>query len=331
MERFPLADPSQIGAARREAVRIAAECGMPEEDRARLAIVVTELSTNTIWHGGGGEMLIGRRATDDCPSLEAIWSDKGPGMVDPEACLRDGYSSKGTSGTGFGAAVRLSDGFDCYSRAGQGTVVLARLRAGRAPAAVAGDWQVGAVAVPKSGEPVSGDAWAVRQDGTLLCCMVVDGLGHGPQAAEAAAAAVDQFESAPACDAVAIIERVHAGMRATRGGAVAVACVDRSRRTVAYCGVGNIAGAVAGTGLRRMVSLNGTAGGVASRIRSFDYAFEAGAAILLHSDGLSASWSTAPYPGLMAHDPTVIAGVLFRDQERGRDDATILVVREQPA
>ena len=55
--------------------------------------------------------------------------------------------------------------------------------------------------------------------------------------------------------------------------------------------------------------------------------FRAGALTVLHSDGLKSRWSLDGYPGLLQRDPTVIAGVLLRDFERGRDDATAVVAR----
>ncbi|BBK31618.1 anti-sigma regulatory factor (Ser/Thr protein kinase) [Stella humosa] len=336
MQRFLLGDPSQVAVARREAVRIAQSTGFSEDDQARLAVVVTELSVNTIRHGGGGQMLFGRGVDDDGVQLEGLWLDKGPGMADPAACLRDGFSTAGTPGNGFGAVQRMSDGFDCYSRVGQGTAVLARLRPGHAgPSAGAGQasrgWAIGAIVVPKAGELVSGDSWAVRPDGRSLCCMMVDGLGHGPQAAEAAAVAVAQFEAATDIDPAAILERIHLAMRATRGGAVAVLAIDTEVGSVRFSGVGNIAGVLLSAGMRRMVSHNGTAGGIAQRIRAFDYPRPARAVAILHSDGLSANWTIDTYPGLASCDPTLIAGVLFRDQERGRDDAAVLVVKELAA
>ena len=49
--------------------------------------------------------------------------------------------------------------------------------------------------------------------------------------------------------------------------------------------------------------------------------------LVLHSDGLSAHWSLADYPGLAQKDPALIAGVLFRDHQRLRDDSTVVVAK----
>jgi hypothetical protein len=51
----------------------------------------------------------------------------------------------------------------------------------------------------------------------------------------------------------------------------------------------------------------------------------------MHSDGLTASWHPDRYPGLMQHHPSLIAGVLYRDCKRGRDDSLVVVMRRTPS
>jgi hypothetical protein len=78
-----------------------------------------------------------------------------------------------------------------------------------------------------------------------------------------------------------------------------------------------------------MVSHNGVAGHVAPRIREFTYPFTGNPLVVLHSDGLSARWDPDHYPGLAASHPSLIAGVLFRDHRRSRDDAAVLASRTE--
>jgi hypothetical protein len=131
---------------------------------------------------------------------------------------------------------------------------------------------------------------------------------------------------------VELLERVHGGLRSTRGAAAAVAVVDRAARSVRFAGLGNIAASVlAGGESRSMVSLGGIVGHEARRIQPFEYPFPAGALLVLHSDGLGSRWTLDRYPGLTTRDPLVVAGVLFRDFVRGTDDATVVAVRDEPA
>jgi hypothetical protein len=48
----------------------------------------------------------------------------------------------------------------------------------------------------------------------------------------------------------------------------------------------------------------------------------------MHSDGLLNHWTLERYPGLAARDPLLIAGVLYRDFSRRRDDVTVVIARE---
>lgn len=314
-------DASAVAEARRRAVAAARLLQFDELRAGELALVATELATNLLKHGGGGRLLLDE--TEARIDLLAI--DRGRGMADIGACLADGYSTTGTPGTGLGAVRRLADHFEVGSWPGQGTAVLASM-AREKPGADAPRPRVGGVMVPKQGEAVSGDGWSSHEDASGCTVFVVDGLGHGTGAAVAANEAVKLFQRHCGEPPSHIIEAVHRGLRHTRGGAVAAARIDWASRTVAFAGVGNIAGVVVGPDrqLRRMVSHNGTAGHVVRKIQSFDYPCGHGP-MILHSDGIATSWSLDAYAGLPRAHPLLLAGVLYRDFARARDDATVVV------
>jgi hypothetical protein len=250
-------------------------------------------------------------------------------MSDVARCLADGYSTAGSPGTGLGAISRLATTFEIYSRPGAGTVLVARLWAGRPAEAEGGGAEAGAVCLPKRGEEVSGDAWGVARDGDRAALIVADGLGHGPLAAEAARAAVKVFAESAALPPADVLRAAHGALRSTRGAAVAIAEVDFAARAVRYAGVGNVSGAIlAGGRTRQMVSHNGTLGLEARRVQEFVYPFPPGARLVMHSDGLATHWRADAYPGLWHRNPSLVAGVLYRDFTRGRDDVTVAVLGE---
>ncbi len=329
MRAIAVQEVSQIAAARRGAVAIARGLGFGEEDSGRVAIVATELATNLIKHGAGGELLVGTYADRTGSGLECLALDKGSGMADVAASLRDGHSTAGSPGTGLGAITRGSHVTDIYSRPGLGTAILVRLEPGRPSAMEARPEPLsGAVNLPKSGEEACGDAWCVKAHGSGFKLMVADGLGHGPSAADAAHAAVGIFTAGPLLSPGELLDRMHAALRSTRGAAISVADVDMERRSVVFAGIGNVAGVlITDEGARRMVSHNGTAGHVAKRVQEFTYPFERIPLVILCSDGLGTSWNLDSYPGLSQRHPALIAGVLYRDFGRGRDDVTVLVAR----
>jgi anti-sigma regulatory factor (Ser/Thr protein kinase) len=323
-----VAEASGVAEARRRALSLAERLGFDEPLAGRLALVVTEAATNLVKHAGGGEVLLRPLSTNGDAGIEVLAIDRGRGLANVAAALRDGHSTAGSPGTGLGAIARLATAFDIHSVPGTGTVVVAELWA-RAPGRVAGGTlEVAGVTAPHPGETLCGDAWAVarRRDGGML--LVADGLGHGPDAHAAAHEAVRLFHESRQPEPAAVVESLHAGLRATRGAAVAVAGIDLGRSLVQYAGVGNIGGSILGRGGRRsLVSHNGIAGHEARRIAEFSYPFPAGALLVLHSDGLTSHWSLDPYPGLAERHPALVAGVLYRDFRRGRDDVTVLVAR----
>jgi serine phosphatase RsbU (regulator of sigma subunit) len=186
------------------------------------------------------------------------------------------------------------------------------------------------VSVPAPSEEVCGDDWAViHRDGQTLI-LLVDGLGHGAAAAEAAGMAVRLVQSVSAGEPVAILEAAHAALRGTRGAALAIARLDPTRGEVRYAGIGNIAGVVTDSRTGRTIRLvteNGTVGHIVRKIRGFDYPWGEDALLILHSDGVAPHWGLEAYPGLVRRHPALLAGVLYRDHKRPHDDASVVVVR----
>jgi anti-sigma regulatory factor (Ser/Thr protein kinase) len=319
-------DPSEVAEARRAAAGLARRKGLPQDVEARIALVATELATNLLKHADQGAVAINEFADADGSGVELLALDKGPGMVDIARCLVDGFSTAGSPGNGLGAVARVADRHAVYSRPGFGTAVMARFLAANEVAPLAPE--IGVVINAHPGESVCGDGWTTGNGGMGPTLLLVDGSGHGVHAAYAAETAARAFADNIDKECVPLVEAIHRALAPTRGAALAVARVDTATRVVRFVGVGNI-GAVLATGgeARRMASYNGTAGHVAPRIREFTYPFTSKPLVILHSDGLSARWEIDAYPGLAASHPSLVAGVIFRDHRRGRDDATVVAMR----
>ncbi|MCJ2019989.1 SpoIIE family protein phosphatase [Methylobacterium sp. E-065] len=331
MDRVTVTEASQVSEARRRAVAIAQSIGFDETAAGRVAIVVTELSTNIVKYGVQGEILVGTYEDGTGTGLEILALDKGAGFPDLASALRDGHSTGGSAGEGLGAVRRLSDAFDIASRPGSGTAVVVRL-AGIRPSSSDAVPAFGAVTVPLKGETANGDAYAVRERADGWTAIVADGLGHGPEAAKASEEAMRIFRRHQDAPPGTILSAVHAGLTHTRGGAVSVARYDRDRANLSLAGIGNVGGAiVSGMATKRTVSLAGTAGHAARRIQEFEYPMRPNDLFVLCSDGIATGFSIDGYPGLARAHPTLVAGVVYRDFARARDDATVLVVRGDAA
>jgi hypothetical protein len=162
--------------------------------------------------------------------------------------------------------------------------------------------------------------------------MIADGLGHGLIAAEAADEAVHIFRTSKERSSVGVLQEMHGALRSTRGAAVGIAELKVDASEVRYAAVGNISAAVVTpASFKQLVYNNGTIGAEMRRPpHDFGYPFPRDATLIMHSDGI-ATWNLDRYPGLLAKDTAVIAGVLFRDFRRVRDDATVIVAREVKA
>lgn len=319
-------DASEVGEARRSIAGLARHGGFGSEIEARIALVATELATNTLKHGGGGVLAADRFADAHGSGIEVLALDKGPGMIDVTRCLADGFSTAGSPGTGLGSIVRNSDHYAIYSRPGFGTAVMARFVAD--DAGQPRHPEIGAVVDTYPGESFCGDRWAFGLGPLGATLLLVDGSGHGPHAARAADTAARVFTDNIDKECVPLVEAIHRALAPTRGAALAVARIDAGARLVRFVGVGNIGALLASDGeARRMASYNGTAGHVAPRIREFTYPFTIKPLVVLHSDGLSARWEIDTYPGLVASHPSLVAGLLFRDHRRVRDDAAVVAMR----
>lgn len=330
-ERFPVGEASQVGEARRGAVTAADRARLGEPAVGRVGVVATELATNLAKHARDGALVVRPLLEHPGhPGLEILALDRGPGIPDAVAAMRDGFSTGGTRGAGLGAVARMSDAFDVHSLP-SGTAILARVwgAAGAPTTAHARLLDIGAVNLPVAGEHVSGDAWRVWQREGRALVVVVDGLGHGVDAATAADAATEVAEAFPEQGPGELLERMHLALRPTRGAAVAVCELEQVTRRARFAGIGNIsASLLTGDTSRSLTSHTGIVGHQVRKVQEFTYDWPEDTLLLMHSDGIATRWRLEQYPGLAARQPSLLAGVLYRDFVRGRDDATVLALRE---
>jgi hypothetical protein len=242
--------------------------------------------------------------------------------------MEDGYSTAGSPGTGFGAISRLSSRFDIYSAA-TGTAIHVQLRRSADPLPDSiSPFDLATINVPYKGEPVSGDHLFAHQTPDRAIFMAVDGLGHGPLAASAANEAVHSIQSDPTRPPADQLQRMHLRLRSTRGAAVSVVEIRPRQGLCDAVGVGNVSSVLWTPGARRsMVSVNGIVGQSGFKVQTFTYPWDDNMILVMNSDGLATHWDLDRYPGLRLHSAALIAGVLYRDYTRHRDDASVLIAK----
>lgn len=325
-------EPSATAACRGAALALAGRLRFPATRTDELALAVTEAATNLHKHARQGSLLLRIGRHGGKPGIELITIDAGPGVTDASQALRDGHSTAGSLGIGLGAIRRLADFCDLYSAPGRGTVLVARFRPERGEITI----PYAGLIRPMTGETECGDNFGAvaRSSGAgrggvtevTVTGVLCDGLGHGPLASSAASVAVTAVLGEPETEPAALVDRAHQQMRHTRGGALGV--VQVSGHVVRFAGLGNITATLLANGSRKnMLSVPGIAGHQARVIRQFEYETTPGAAIILHSDGISSRWEAAALPGLSGRDPLVIAATVLAEAGTHRDDAGILVLK----
>lgn len=146
---------------------------------------------------------------------------------------------------------------------------------------------VGIVSRARQGQSVSGDRIGIWRGTASTLLAVVDGLGSGPaaaQAAEAALASVEQNREKPLRE---IFVLCHRALQATRGVVMALVCVDHHKASLSFAGVGNIGFSAASSEPMKPVSPNGLLGHRMPTLLEYRYQCTPGDLVVLHTDGIS--------------------------------------------
>jgi hypothetical protein len=181
---------------------------------------------------------------------------------------------------------------------------------------------------PIAGEHVSGDRH-VAVSSTRLVVAVIDGLGHGPEAAHAAGRAAEIVETHPDERPDALLRRCHDALRNTRGAAMTVASIDPVVGEMTWLGVGNVQATVlqrrTRDARREWVPLRGgVVGYLLPALRPGTVRLQRDDVLVLATDGVRPVFGEWPAP---AEAPQDVANRILADQSRGTDDALVLVAR----
>jgi len=184
---------------------------------------------------------------------------------------------------------------------------------------------------PCRGEVVSGDGWAVDWEGAACRVAVIDGLGHGPEAARATEAAIAALSAHPALPPDEALRRCHSALRGTRGAAISVARIEPDAGRLVYAGVGNVEARLWRDGIQeRPIAYRGIVGTTLPTIRAFEYALGLEWTLLLHTDGVRARFGEADALEVLGRDRQGLVPWLLEHWSRPLDDATALVVHPSP-
>jgi serine/threonine-protein kinase RsbT len=122
-ETVPIASSSDVVLARQKVRQWAIEMKFTLVDQTKLVTAASELARNALEHGKGGQMVIEQVENSIKSGLKLVFEDRGPGISDVDAALRDGFTTGGGMGLGLGGSKRLVNDFQIESEPGKGTRV----------------------------------------------------------------------------------------------------------------------------------------------------------------------------------------------------------------
>jgi negative regulator of sigma-B (phosphoserine phosphatase) len=188
----------------------------------------------------------------------------------------------------------------------------------------------GVAGLAHEGEDRSGDVavFAPSLRGGLVA--VIDGLGHGDAAADAAEAAAEVLRTDVELAPQDLLELCHKELRRTRGAVMTLAWFDLEARTMAWTGVGNVearfvrAGDSGDARHASPVVLGGVVGYNLPQVRMGSIPLEPGDSVVLATDGVRADFSVSLESGVGAQE---LADRVLERHGKGSDDALAAVVR----
>lgn len=342
--RIPISRRTDIREAKKKVARMAEDLGLSHKVKdATLAL--TELCTNILKYSergvviagppGGSDPVLGGEA--DQPGLEVTVQDSGPGISDVQRAFTDGFSGSDSRGLGLGKVNQAVDELN-VSSGPEGTEITFRVwkrrsRKERQPTASPLDF--GIVTRKHPGMDVNGDAFIHKSWGDRALVGVIDGVGHGEAAHEAAIKATEYIGRHYDMPLESIARGTNRACRGSRG---VVAGLVRFHWTpesveVGYLGVGNIECQIVDPeGRHNLISKRGLLGKNCPSLKVLEeeWSRDSEKAMIVQSDGLKTNWSLDEFAGLTKSSASQIADQLLAELARSNDDATVAAIKLSP-
>jgi len=321
-----------VAEARRMVAAIVDSIGVESKFREEVVLAVSELGSNLVKHArGGGKLIFTRLGESDRLGIQIDSEDSGPGIASIDEALADGFSSKGSLGSGLGTVNRLMDELEIDSRPGKGTHMRCRKWIHNHARSLRDcPLDFGVASRPHPLCEINGDTFVVKRWAENVLVGVIDGLGHGPLAHRAAQSArhyVETHFNQPLAD---IFRGTNRACRGTRGVVMALACFDWAKGEVSFASIGNIEARVFGNEsfspkIRRgIVGINAPAAIVTT------YPWSSATHVLvMHSDGLDHHWRKEDFATALNKPADAVARKLLNTLGKKDDDATVLVVKQK--
>jgi len=313
--------------AQKTARKLVKSLGFREAEGEEIVIATSELASNLIRHAGSGSLTFKPLQIDGQAGLEIESQDQGPGIIDVDQSMTDGYSTAGGLGLGLGTVNRLMDELEINSTPERGTRIACR-RWVRPPIKERTfKWDVGAATYSRRFAPCNGDAFVIKEWGSSLLVGLIDGLGHGQAAQEAALTAQRYVLAHYDRPLDMIFAGTARACRSTRGVVMALARFE-SPTFLKFASIGNVeVRALCGEKKTNFLAQRGILGADQLKATVHEFQWDPNWLLILHSDGLRGPWQWEDFAGLDRDPAQAIAQRFLRKLATHDDDATIVAVR----
>ena len=317
IRRLDINQPADVLRFVQDVLDAARDVGTSVQEQEELRIVASELGSNVLKHAGSGSASV--EIADDQHGIRII--TRNPSDHDDVAgVFADGLSTAGTLGIGLGAVRRLCDEVELALEDGEFIVHATKRHVEEAPSFI----ETSVLSRPLPGFAENGDGYYIKLYADSAVLAVIDGLGHGPKAAEATQRAISVIAADDRAPLLEIVQRMHARLRHTRGCVIGLTRIAPDGK-MEYIGVGNIRAHIFSSGEpRSLLSYSGVVGGNMRTLRVMSYEIPHRATLAIYSDGVS---HLSVDRHLLSSPVMEIATKLFTENAKPIDDATLLVAR----
>ncbi len=173
----------------------------------------------------------------------------------------------------------------------------------------------------------SGDLAVISETEEFCFIGLIDALGHGSAAFEAASSAREYLINNFTPDPSMLIKGMHNALKGSRGAVAAVAVIEKKNKKIIYSGIGNITTRIFGRNNRKFIPKDGIIGYNIPRPVERSSFLEPGDVLVMYSDGVHESFDLLECPGLLNNNTERIVNTLLEKFSKNSDDASLLALK----
>lgn len=324
-----------------------------------ILLILTEMLTNVSKYAGGVAIVNASPWIEhsNIIGIDLKVSDYGPGILDLNLAMRDGYTTlSGSLGLGLSAIKKLSDEFVIETRpmrqygSNSGTIIQIKKRLNvyesdfQTIGTLRSDLQqqdyifssgnmiieIDGESIPRKGQIQNGDGFYWDENERYITLLVIDGIGHGHTAFLSAQSALTILKENINESLQKIIQKIHRRLSSEVGGQLVLMRIDKSTRVANYISIGNVKGNIfRGKTYHAFNTRDGTVGiNLPTKLSEDKVNLNKPSVIVIHSDGISRNWIwDAKKLDLHRYGIKNITKDILNGYSKNNDDATIVVIQ----